>query len=206
MIEPDDLTIHGSPIHNRLEISASGMPDRVVAETMAVRLAELRSAPVLGAYDSIHLQQIHACIFQDLFPWAGQFRAPESFSSLDTLFDRLARDNRLKGLDPDLWSKRSTEYFTEIAAIEPFIGGTELASLEFFRELASENNLTLHWSNAMSEPSHEEMQAHLQQTQSNNFRRILILAVDPYPSMVRPSRGLETRNPLELIASPDAFL
>ena len=111
---------------------------------------------------------IHARIFQELFPWAGQFRAPESSSSLDTLFDRLARENRLKGLDPDVWSKRSTEYFTEIAAIEPFIGGTDLASLEFFRELASENNLTLRWTNAMSEPSRDEMQSHLQQAQSNN--------------------------------------
>ena len=195
-----------SPIYNRLEISASDPLDRAMTETIAVRLAELRSSPIPGAYDSIHLQQIHARIFQDLFPWAGQFSAPESSSSLDTLFDRLARENRLKGLDPDVWSNCSTEYFAEIVAIEPFIGGTELASLEFFRKLASENNLTLRWTNAMSEPFHDEMQSHLQQRQSNNLRRILMLAVDPYPSSVRPSRGMETRNPLELIASPDGFL
>jgi cell filamentation protein len=191
LIEPEDLIIQGSPIHNRLEVSAQGAPDRVTAETIAARLTELRSRPVPGAYDAIHLQQIHAHIFQTLFPWAGQLRTPESSSSLDTLFDRLARENRLRGLDPDTWSKRSTEYFVEIAAIEPFIGGTEPASLEFFRELASENNLTLRWTNAMSEPFHDEMQSHLQQTQSSNLRRILMLAVDPYPSSVRPSRGLE---------------
>lgn len=207
MIEPEDLILpSNSPIHNRLEISAPGALDRAMVETIATRLTELRSKPVPGAYDSIHLQQIHARIFQDLVPWAGRFCAPESSSSLDTLFDSLARENRLKGLDPDVWSKRSTEYFTKIVAIEPFIGGTELASLEFFRELASENNMTLRWLNPVSEPSHEEMQSQLQQTQSNNLRRILILAVDPYPSGARPNRGLETRNPLELIASPDAFL
>jgi cell filamentation protein len=200
MIEPEDLMIQGnSPIHNRLEISALGQLDRTMAETITARLTELRSAPVPGAYDSIHLQQIHARIFQELFPWAGQFRAPESASSLDTLFDRLARENRLKGLDPDIWSKRSTEYFTEMVAIEPFIGGTDLASLEFFRELASENNMTLRWLNAVSEPSHEEMQSHLQRTQSHNLRRVLILAVDPYPT-VQPSRVLDGRNIFELIA------
>jgi cell filamentation protein len=188
MIEPEDLII-----------SAPGSIDRIVAEAIAVRLAQLRSAPVLGAYDSSHLQQIHARIFQELFPWAGQFRAPESSSSLDTLFDRLARENRLKGLDPDLWSKRSTEYFAEIATMEPFMGGTELASLEFFRELASENNMTLHWTNGMSEQFHDEMQPNLQQTRSNHLRRILILAVDPCPSTARQSRDLEARNPLELI-------
>src|SRR3954466_179275 len=126
------------PSYGALATPDSVAFDRTTAETIAVRLADLRSAPVPGAYDAIHLQQIHARIFQDLFPWAGQFRAPESSSSLDTLFDKLARENRLKGLDPDVWSKRSAEYFTEIVAIEPFVGGTELSSMEFFRELAGE--------------------------------------------------------------------
>jgi cell filamentation protein len=207
LIEPEDLMIPGnSAIHNRLEISAPGPLDQAMTETIGARLAELRSRPVSGAYDSIHLQQIHARIFQDMFPWAGQFRAPESSSSLDTLFDKLARENRLKGLDADIWSKRSTGYFTEIVAIEPFIGGTELASREFFRELAIENNMALRWSNAMSEPSHEEMQSHLQEAQSNNLRRILMLAVDPCPSGARSSGGLTERNPLGLIARPDGFL
>ena len=206
MIEPEDLIFQSSPIHNRLENSAPGALDRAMAETIAARLTELSSRPVPGAYDSIHLQQIHVRIFQDLSPWAGQFRAPESSSSLDTLFDRLARENRLKGLDPDVWSKRSTEYFTEIVAIEPFVGGTDLASLEFFRELASENNMTLRMLNAVSERSHEEMQSQLQRTQSHNHRRVLMLAVDPYPSSGRPSRGPEARNPLEIIASLDGFL
>lgn len=190
MIEPEDLMISAS---------APGPIDRAMAETIDVRLAQLRSAPVPGAYDAIHLQQVHARIFQDLFPWAGQFRAPESSSSLNTLFDRLARENRLKGLDPDVWSKRSTEYFTEIVAVEPFIGGTELASLEFFRELASENNMTLGGSNTMTELSHEETQSQLQQTQGHNLRRVLMLVVDPYLT-VQPSRALENRIILELIA------
>lgn len=199
MIDSEDLIIAGdSPVHNRLTISATGARDRAVAESVAVRLAHLQSRPVPGAYDSIHLQQIHSCIFQDLFPWAGKFRAPESSSSLDTLFDRLARENRLKGLDRDVWSKRSTEYFAEIVAIEPFVGGAEIASLEFFRELASENNMTLRWLNALSEPSHEEMQSHVRRTQ--NLRRILMLAVDPFPSSVRLSRGPEGRNLFELIS------
>src|SRR5205823_2612374 len=98
------------------------------------------------------------------------------------------------------------EYFAEIVAIEPFVEGIELASLEFFRELASENNMTLRWLNGINEPSHDEMQSQLQREQSNNLRRILMLAVDPDPSSVRPSRVPEARNPLEIITSPDAFL
>ena len=206
MIDPEDLMIPGSPqIQNRIELSALGALGRTMAEIIELRLAELRSTPVLGAYDAIHLQQIHARIFQDLFPWAGQFGASELSSSLNKLFDKLARENRLKGLDPELWSKRSTEYFTEIVDIDPFVAGTDLATLEFFRELATENNMNLRSSNAMTEPAHQWLQLHLQGTQSNNIRRILMLAVDPYPSSSRQSRDLETRNALELVAPPDAF-
>lgn len=205
MIEPEDFMIPGiSAFHNRRAVDATSALDRVTAETIAVRLSDLRLSPVPGAYDSSHLQQIHARIFQDLFPWAGQFREQQSPSltpSLDMLFDRLARDNRLKGLDGDAWSRRSTEYFSQLSAIEPFIDGNELASLEFFRQLASENNMTLRCLNGMSEPTSDDLQPLLQRTQSNNLRRILMLAVDPYPT-VQPSRVLEGRNISELIVPP----
>lgn len=200
MIEPEDFVIRGD---------APSPLDQAAAETIAVRLTDLRLRPVPGAYDSSHLQQIHARIFQDLFPWAGQFREQQLSSltsSLDTLFDRLARENRLKGLDGDAWSKRSTEYFNELSAIDPFTVGNELSSLEFFRQLASENNMRLRRVHGMSEPNSDEMRSQLQRTQSNKLRRILMLAVDPYPSSARPSPGLEARNPLEVIASRDGFL
>ena len=201
-MEPDNLIIQGIfPLHNRSAIDAPSAIDQTAAETIAVRLSDLRLRPVPGAYDSSHLQQIHARIFQDLFPWAGQLRDQQSSSltsSLDVLFDRLARENRLKGLDGDEWLKRSTEYFSELSAIEPFIGGNELAALEFFRQLASENDMTLRCVNGMSEPNPDELQSQLQRTQSNNLRRILMLAVDPYPT-ARPSRALEGRNVSELI-------
>lgn len=189
MIEPEGFVIRGD---------APSPFDQAAAKTIAARLSDLRLRPVPGAYDSSHLQQIHARIFQDLFPWAGQFReqqSPPLASSLDMLFDRLARDNRLKGSDGDAWSKRSTEYFSQLSAIEPFIDGNELASLEFFRQLANENNMTLRCVHG----SPEELQSQIQRTQSNLLRRILMLAVDPYPT-VRPSRVLEGRNTFELVA------
>jgi cell filamentation protein len=203
LTEPEDLIVPGNlSIHNRLAIEAPAAFDRTKAEIIAARLSQLESRPVVGAYDATHLQQIHARLFEGVFPWAGKLRDPQSSeltSSLDVLFDRLARENRLKGLDGDAWSKRSTEYFSELSAFEPFIDGNELASLEFFRQLASENNITLRFVNGIGEPKHDELQ--LQRTQSNNLRRILILAVDPYPSAARPNRGLEGRNLFELISA-----
>jgi cell filamentation protein len=202
LIDPDDLIIPGNPSrHDRLAIDTPGAFDQTTAEILAVRLSQLESRLVVGAYDVTHLQQIHARIFEGLFPWAGKLREPQSStltSSLDVLFDKLARENRLKGLDCDGWAKRSTEYFREITAIKPFIDGNEVASLEFFRQLANENNMILRCVNRMDEPTSDELQS-LLQTQSSNLRRILMLAVDPYPT-IRSSRVLEVRNALELVA------
>lgn len=202
MTEPEDLMIRGiSGLHNSRAIDAPSALDQAAAETIAARLSELRLKPVPGAYDSSHLRQIHARIFQDLFPWAGQFReqqSPSLTSSLDMLFDRLARENRLKGLDGDEWSRRSRGYFSELSAIEPFIHGNELAPLEFFRQLATENNMTLRYMNGMGDPNPEDSRSQLQRTQGGNLRRILMLAVDPYPT-VQPNRVLKGRDALELI-------
>ena len=197
MIEPKDLIIPGnSSIHNRLAINVPGAFDPATAEIFAARLAQLEFKSVIGAYDAVHLQQIHARIFQNLFPWAGQFRTVKYSSSLDVLFDRLARENRLKGLDVDAWSKRSAGYIAEITSIEPFIGGFDLASMEFFRELAGENDINLLWTNVVDEPFHG-FQTQVQTAQSNDLRRILMLAVDPEPSRVWQGRSLEVRNTLE---------
>jgi cell filamentation protein len=203
LIEPEDLIIPGNiSIHNRLAIDAPDAFDRATAEIIAVRMSQLESRPVVGAYDAIHLQQIHARLFEGVFPWAGKLREPQSSeltASLDVLFDRLARENRLKGLDGDTWSKRSTEYLGELTTIEPFIDGNELASLEFFRQLAGESNMTLRHVNGRSEPMSDELQAQLQRrTQSSNLRRTLMLAVDPYAS-VQPNRVFKGRDALELI-------
>jgi fido (protein-threonine AMPylation protein) len=200
LIDPEDLIVPGNPsIHNRLAIEAPAAFDRATEEIIAARLSQLESNPVVGAYDATHFQHIHERIFEGVFPWAGKLREPQSSdltSSLDVLFDKLARENRLKGLDGDAWLKRSTEYFSELSAIEPFIGGNELASLEFFRQLASENNMTLRILTGMGEPCNDQLQSQLQ-TQSNNLRRILMLAVGPYPP-VRPSRVLGGWNLFEL--------
>jgi hypothetical protein len=204
LIEPEDLIIpRNLSIHNRPAADVPGGFVRSTAEAIAIRLSQLESKPVVGAYDVIHLQLIHARIFEGVFPWAGRLRETQSSdltSQLHVLFDKLARENRLKGLDRDAWSKRSTEYLVELTAIEPFIDGNEPTSLEFFRQLARENNMVLRCVNGISEPNPDELKSQLQRTQSNNLRRILMLAVDPYPSSTRPSRGLEDRNALERIA------
>jgi cell filamentation protein len=203
MIEPEDL-IFPDAITNpaKISIRESGALNQANVDSIASKLAGLESMPVIGAFDANHLQQIHARIFEDALPRAGQLRElrPSSLSSLlDSLFDRLARENRLKGLELDRWSKRATEYLVGIERINPFDEGSDLASIEFFRELATENGLPLRWSPTLTESLMDELHTQIQNLQSGNLRRLLILAADPDLSKRKSLPSRDRNNSLDLI-------
>jgi fido (protein-threonine AMPylation protein) len=200
VIEPEDLIIPDNATHPSKLLTSNSAMHSIVSELKA-----LESTPVIGAFDANHLQQIHAHIFQHLGPRAGRFRVPQPSSlssSLNNLFDWLARENRLKGLEFDTWSERATHYLHEIKRINPFDEGTDIASIEFFRELASENGLTLRWAPTSLEFSRDEVQAHVQNLQSANLRRLLMLVVDDDLSKRKSISVRELHNTLDLIPFP----
>jgi cell filamentation protein len=197
VIEPEDLIFP-----DVTALPKSGTLNRATVDLIASKLTGLESAPVIGVFDADHLQQIHARIFEDAFPRAGRLRQPRPSSlssSLDSLFDKLARENRLKGLEPDEWSKRATEYLHSIERINPFDEGSEIASIEFFRELATENGLALRLERTLNEFSEDELRAQAQSIQSENLRRLLILAVDPGLSKRKSLPSRDGNNSLDLI-------
>ncbi len=174
-------------------------------QSIASKLTALESTPVIGAFDANHLQQIHARIFENALPEAGQLRAPRPSSlssSLDSLFDRLAGENRLKGSELDAWSKRATHYRHEIERINPFHEGSDIASAEFLRELAMENGITLRWATALAQSPDAELQMQAQRLQSENLRRLLILAVDPDLSKRKAIPGWDRCNSVEWFLLP----
>ena len=202
MIEPEDLIFPDTAQPSELAIRESEALNQANVDSIASKLAVLESMPVIGAFDANHLQQIHARIFKDELPGAGQLRQPRPSSlssSLDSLFDKLARENRLKGLELDEWSKRATEYLLGIERINPFEEGSDIASIEFFRELATENGLTLHWEHTLTEFSGDELRAQFQTIPSDNLRRLLILAVDPDLSKRKSLPSRDRNNSRDLI-------
>lgn len=203
MIEPEDLIFPDTTAHPFTRaIPEPGAFSHATLDSIVSRLTRLETTPVIGAFDSSHLQEIHARIFQDALPRAGQLRLPRpsSLSSLlDNLFDKLARENRLKGIEPNEWSKRATEYLHSIERINPFDEGTDIASIELFRELATENGLRIRRSQTLTEPSIDELQVQIQALQSDNLRRLLILAVDPDLSKRKSPQSRDRKESLDLI-------
>ena len=198
MIEHTDITILGTTtLKNNLGITDPQQLATAEADLTAFRLAELRTAPIRGGFDSLHLQEIHHHVYQDLYDWAGELRrvdagnqhTPEAATSLNAIFDRLGRENHLKGLGPEEWSRSASAYIYDLGTIQPFLARNDVALREFAEELARKNNLSLRWQTA-PETNVTEVTSHLHQSeQSANIRRIIMLAMDTDPSSLRPSRG-----------------
>ena len=162
-----------------------------------------------GGFDSVHLQEIHRHVYQDLYDWAGELRrvdagnrpASDFAGALNAIFDRLGRENHLKGRSPEDWSHSASTYIYEIGTIQPFLAGNEVALREFAAELACKNNLSLQWDRASGITSRDVTRQLDQSEQSANIRRMVMLAMDTDSGSLRPSRGTIVERGIERLFS-----
>ena len=196
MIDATDFTIPGTGVFkNKLGITDSAALSRAATDSTALRLAELQATPVRGGFDATHLQTIHRHIFQDLYDWAGELRTIDAGNvpashiekSLNSVLDRLSRENQLKGLSAEEWTHSASAYIYDLGAIQPFLAGNEIALNEFAVELARKNNLSLQW-DATPDIASDSIALLSQAEQSANLRRLIMLAMDTDP-IVQPSNS-----------------
>ena len=130
--------------------------ERVEATTA---IFDLQKNPVKGDFDNAHLREVHACIFKNIYPWAGEFRqvnmrrsSSYSFAvvrflqkNLDRTFAKLAAESHLKGLDAGTFAGRAAYYLGELNSIHPFREGNGRTQREFIRQLAFEAGHRINW-------------------------------------------------------------
>jgi fido (protein-threonine AMPylation protein) len=189
MIDATDFTIPGTGVfRNKLGITDPAVLSRAATESTTLRLAELQATPIRGGFDATHLQAIHHHIYQDLYDWAGELRpidagnvpASQVEKSLNSVLDRLSRENQLKGLSAEEWAHSASAYLYDLGAIQPFLAGNEIALHEFAVELARKNSLSLQW-DATSDLAADSMALLSQAEQTANMRRLIMLAMDADP-------------------------
>jgi cell filamentation protein len=201
MIDATDFTIPGTGVlRNKLGITGSAALLKATTDSTVLRLAELHASPIRGGFDSAHLQAIHHHLYQDLYDWAGELRSIDAHNvpasqvekSLDSVLDRLSRENHLKGLSAEEWAGSASAYLYDLGTIQPFLAGNEVALQEFAVELARKNNLSLQWDTTPRIAS-DSMALLSQAEQSANLRRLIMLAMDTDPVAHYSSRshGLE---------------
>jgi cell filamentation protein len=118
---------------------------------------QLASDPIAGEYDLTHLQAFHRYLFAGLYEWAGELRTvvlaktdlfclPEHIESYGAeILDKLADEDRLRGLDRELFIDRLAHYLGDINALHPFRDGNGRAQRAFFAQLAGDAGYRLDW-------------------------------------------------------------
>ncbi len=122
------------------------------------RTEQLARLGMTGTYDVPHLRSIHRYLFQDVFPWAGEFRvvniskgnsmfgpALHIGGALADALDKLSREDFLRSLPAQAFAARAAFYLGEINAIHPFREGNGRTQREFLRQLALQAGHPLSW-------------------------------------------------------------
>ena len=130
----------------------------IEAPLAAKRGSELIDIGAMGIFDAKHLKAIHKYLFQDIFPWAGEFRvvniskgqtnfgrAMYIAGALDGLLAKLRNEELLVGLEPKTYASRAAYYLGEINAIHPFREGNGRTQRESIRQLAVQAGYQLSW-------------------------------------------------------------
>lgn len=146
-------------LKNRLGIKDQNTLGRVEATFATARAFEMVRKPVQGNFDLAHMQAIHKKLFGDVYAWAGQLRTVD-ISKGDTRFahhgliasyapqitKQLAREQHLRGLEPEPFSRRAGHYWGELNVLHPFREGNGRTLREFIGQLAHQAGYQVQWS------------------------------------------------------------
>lgn len=132
--------------------------DAAVLEQLEVELTIARADEPLpqGALDRVHFCAIHHHFFQDIYPWAGQFRTvriskgsshfcyPEYIEAqLDNLFAQLVAGNHFDELSPEMFAKQAARFLATLNVIHAFREGNGRTQLSFMVLLAERAGHTM---------------------------------------------------------------
>jgi len=179
-----------SVLKNLRGIRDSSVLSRFEMDMTSRRLAQLAQSELSGLFDASRLRTIHACIFQDVYPWAGDYRtvsislpgvtfAFHEFiaTSLDQVFDALS--DRLWAREPDLrrFAMNGAFLMGEINAVHPFRDGNGRAQREFIRQLAVHHGHSLNWSRVSMQQMYEASSLSFRRQDYSGLEEIIYSAI-----------------------------
>lgn len=145
---------------NKLDIKDNKKLEELERKIVLAKLYELRQNNQIGNFDIEHFVGIHKFLFEDIYPFAGLFRAENiakgnfSFAEweyiedeLKKLLNQLKEENYLQNLDRNTFIKRLSYYMAELNVLHPFREGNGRTIREFIRQLAYKNGYVLNLKN-----------------------------------------------------------
>jgi len=180
-------------LRNKAEITNAEDLDAYEGELSTLRSIEILENPIAGQFDLAHLQRIHLALFQDVYEWAGKIRTVDISrgnsrfanvrfieSAASDIFNKLARENWLRGLDADTLSKRLAHYLSEINALHPFREGNGRVQRIFISQLSQSAGYQLDYSDLEQEQIYRAMELALNGYESSLARVLWIRQFNLY--------------------------
>ena len=134
-----------SVLKNKFGIKDGAKLDSVERELVQTRVLE--GAPS-GAFDAAHVKAIHKHLFQDLYDWAGHYRAVEIGKGgrwfhnhaligkgMSDVERTLKAGNFGQGMDPDGYSAFAARVISDLNYVHPFREGNGRTQMEFLKQL-----------------------------------------------------------------------
>lgn len=114
--------------------------------------------PVDTSFDSAHLAKIHEFLFQDVYPWAGEWRTvnmakgggyfhpwDDVEQALDQTARQIADQDYLHGQSLIQFQSNAAEVYVQLNSIHPFREGNGRAQRIFMDELAAQAGYAIAW-------------------------------------------------------------
>lgn len=121
---------------NKMNIQDAKKLQYYEAKITAAKSLGLRQKGITGNFDKAHFLSIHQYLFEDIYPFAGKLReeniAKGEFRfamweyiepELETLLNKLKKENYLEGLSIEQLSQRLAYYLSELNVLHPFREG-----------------------------------------------------------------------------------
>lgn len=141
---------------NRLDLKDNAILQKYEAKITAAKLLALRQKGIIGEFDSKHIRDIHKYLFEDIYPFAGNYRTENIGkgvfrfaewqyieSELDNLLKKLKEENYLANYSQEMLAEKLAYYISELNVLHPFREGNGRTIREFIRELALKNGYIL---------------------------------------------------------------
>lgn len=143
-------------LKNKLNTKNKKKLQEYEAKITAAKLLSLRQIGITGTFNAEHFVSIHTYLFEDIYPFAGEFRkeniAKGEFrfaeweyipEELEKLLKKLKDDSYLEKKDKKELANALAYYISELNVLHPFREGNGRTIREFIRQLALKNGYTL---------------------------------------------------------------
>ena len=137
---------------NKFGIKDDQKLNEIERKLTATKAVELINNPIKGKFDFKHFCKIHKFLFEDIYEWAGKERQGGFMSKGNAVFvrseyienmfneyyEKIEKDNFLKGLSKENFCEKLAYYMAEVNTIHPFREGNGRTIRLYFEQL-SEN-------------------------------------------------------------------